>query len=344
MRQLISPGGGLLSLVCRLLRPRSELGKAALLLTSGLLGSEAQDWPASSALLGTCVAWASYDDVLQLCGVLKAAVVPDSGSATPSACLVASLLLRSPWELQPPVVAAVAEPGVAAQAGAAASPAVPEPMAGAAAAAEAGPGPAAGPAEDPFPAPGQPGPPQPGKQRYTRRVLKMAMQCIQVVKVCDMGVGMPVDGLLPWLSLLAYSTLQGHAGPHSAASVLKRIDPWTCLASALKERTLEAGYALRFAAAYCGVAAALPAVFASKARAGKPITGRKMLVVLPALRAEGHEELARAVVGLSALAGLYGSGRADAAAQQATARLAEAREAFLGVWPQLAPGVPIELP
>jgi hypothetical protein len=335
MRQLVSPGGGLLSLVCRLLCRHGD-PEANVFFVDALLGSQAEHWPRSVALLGTCVAWASDEDVLQLWEAIAAAV------NVPAAGIVTFLLICSPWQLQPPVAAAVAEPGVAAQAGAAASPAVPEPMAGAAAAVEAGPGPAAGPAEDPVPAPGQHVPAQPDMQRYERRLLKVAMECLQGVRACDMGV--LVVGLLPWLSLLAYSTLQGHAGPHSAAAVLEEIDPWDYLASALKEGALEPEAVLHFAAAYCGVAAALPAVFASKARAGKPIAWREVMVVLPALRAEGYEALARAVVGLSALAGLYGSGRADAAVQQATARLAEAREAFLGVWPQLAPGVPIEIP
>jgi hypothetical protein len=338
MRQLISPGGGLLSLVCGLLCRQRSL-EANLSLVHGLLGSEAKHWPRSMALLGTCVAWASDEDVLQLEEAI-AAVVKMPCLATMSAAKVITLLICSPWELQPPVAAAVAEPGVVAQAGAAAAPVVPEPMAGAAAAVEAGPGPAAGPAEDPVPAPGLPGPPQPDMQRYAWRVLKVAMECEQVVKICDMGVEMPVGGLLPWLPLLARRVLQGHAGPYDVAAMLEEIGPWDYLASALKE----GAPALLFAAAYCGVAAALPAVFASKARAGDPITGRRMLWVLPALRAEVHEELARAVVGLSMLAGLYDTGRADAAAQQAPARLAAAREAFLGVWPQLAPGVPIEIP
>ncbi len=56
---------------------------------------------------------------------------------------------------------------------------------------------------------------------------------------------------------------------------------------------------------------------------------------------QGHEALARAVVGLSALAGLYRVGQAEAAERQAEVRLAEARTAFLAVWPQLAPRMPV---
>ncbi len=41
------------------------------------------------------------------------------------------------------------------------------------------------------------------------------------------------------------------------------------------------------------------------------------------------------------LAGLYASGKADAAERQAGARLEAARAAFLGVWPQLAPRMPV---